>query len=240
MNEQSRTTPTTAIDGNRRQRWINVAIVVVVFGTFAATAWYYFSQCDAFDCPNVERFIRDFGPWAPLAYAFIYIVSSPIPFLAPVLSATGGLLFGAGLGTLYTIVIAAISALVPFVLARRLGREWVESKLKGKRLDEIYEQSGGNQGFLFILLLRLIPLLPWEIQNYVAGLTKVSVPTYILATMLGIIPGTFSLAFLGSAVTDPSSWQFWAAIALKVVTALIPAVAIYIRSRRNKRKESTQ
>ena len=239
MNEQSQTTSTAAVDSDRKQRWINVAIVVVVFGTFAATAWYYFSQCDAFDCPNVERFIRDFGPWAPLAYAFIYIVSSPIPFLAPVLSATGGLLFGAGLGTLYTIVIAAISSLVPFVLARRLGREWVESKLKGKRLDEIYEQSGGNQGFLFILLLRLIPLLPWEIQNYVAGLTKVSVPTYILATMLGIIPGTFSLTFLGSSVTDPGSWQFWAAIALKVVTALIPAVVIYIRSRRNKRKEST-
>ncbi|MDY6874814.1 MAG: TVP38/TMEM64 family protein [Chloroflexota bacterium] len=222
-----------------RQQWINVMLVVVIVGVFAATAWYYFSMYDQFNRRNLEAFIGGFGPWAPLAYAAIYVISAPIPFLAPVLSAVGGLLFGIVWGTCLVLIVATGSAFVPFYMARRLGRDWVESKLEGKRLDEIYQQSAGGGGFVFVMLMRLIPLLPWEVQNYVAGLTKVSPLIFIAGTMLGIIPGSFSLVFLGAAATDPTSWQFVAAVALKIVTALIPVVAIYVRSRRSKglRKE---
>lgn len=213
--------------------------VAVIVGVFAATAWYYFSMYDEFNRRNLEAFIGGFGPWAPLAYAAIYVISAPIPFLAPVLSAVGGLLFGIVWGTCLVLIVATGSAFVPFYMARRLGRDWVESKLEGKKLDEIYQQSAGSRGFVFVMLLRLIPLLPWEVQNYVAGLTKISPLTFIAGTMLGIIPGSFSLVFLGAAATDPTSWQFVAAVALKIVTALIPVVAIYVRSRRSKglRKE---
>ena len=221
-----------------KQQWINILLVIVIFGVFAVTAWYYFSQYDEFSRDNLEAFIGGFGPWAPLAYAAIYIISAPIPFLAPVLSAVGGLLFGIVWGTVLVLVIATTSAFVPFYMARRLGRDWVESKLEGKRLDEIYQQSEGGKGFVFIMLMRLIPVLPWEVQNYVAGLTKVSPLTFIAGTMVGIIPGSFSLVFLGAAATDPTSWQFFAAIALKIVTALIPVVAIYVRSRRAKKDAS--
>ena len=136
-----------------RQRWINIGLVVAVLGTFGVMAAYYFSRCDSCDCPSVEQFVRGFGPWGPLAFGLIYIISSPVPFLAPVLSAAGGLLFGTVLGTL-----------------------------------------------------------------------------------LGIIPGTFSLVFLGAAVQDPTSWRFYAAIGLKIVTALIPVVAIFIRSRTGRQR----
>jgi uncharacterized membrane protein YdjX (TVP38/TMEM64 family) len=213
--------------------------VAVIVGVFAATAWYYFSMYDEFNRRNLEAFIGGFGPWAPLAYAAIYVISAPIPFLAPVLSAVGGLLFGLVWGTCLVLIVATGSAFVPFYMARRLGRDWVESKLEGKKLDEIYQQSAGSRGFVFVILMRLIPVLPWEVQNYVVGLTKVSPLTFIAGTMLGIIPGSFSLVFLGAAATDPTSWQFVAAVALKIVTALIPVVAIYVRSRRSKglRKE---
>lgn len=222
-----------------RQQWINVMFAAVIVGVFAATAWYYFSMYDEFNRRNLEAFIGGFGPWAPLAYAAIYVISAPIPFLAPVLSAVGGLLFGIVWGTCLVLIVATGSAFVPFYMARRLGRDWVESKLEGKKLDEIYQQSAGSRGFVFVMLMRLIPVLPWEVQNYVVGLTKVSPLTFIAGTMLGIIPGSFSLVFLGAAATDPTSWQFVAAVALKIVTALIPVVAIYVRSRRSKglRKE---
>jgi uncharacterized membrane protein YdjX (TVP38/TMEM64 family) len=222
----------------RENKWIQGVLLVVILGMFLATAWYYFSVYDKFNRENLEQFIRGFGPWAPLAYAAIYIISSPVPFLAPVISAVGGLLFGIVWGTLLVLVVATISAFVPFYLARRLGRDWVESKLEGKRLDEIYQQSEGSKGFTFVLLMRLIPVLPWEVQNYVVGLTKVSPPTFVVGTMLGIIPGSFSLVFLGDAVTDPTSWQFFAAVALKIATALIPVVALWVRSRRSRKAET--
>ena len=217
-----------------KQQWINVLLVIVIFGVFAVTAWYYFSQYDQFNRENLEAFIGGFGPWAPLAYAAIYIISAPVPFLAPVLTAVGGLLFGVVWGTVLVLVVATTSAFIPFYMARQLGRDWVESKLEGKKLDEIYQQSEGSKGFAFVMLMRLIPVLPWEVQNYVGGLTKVSPPIFAAGTIMGIIPGSFSLVFLGAAVTDPTSWQFFAAVALKIVTALIPVVAIYVRSRRSK------
>jgi uncharacterized membrane protein YdjX (TVP38/TMEM64 family) len=223
---------------SQHRKWLHIPLVILIFGIFAATAWYYFSIYDTFNRENLHDFINGFGPWAPLAYALIYLVSSPIPFLAPVLSAVGGLLFGTLWGTVLVMLSAASSAFVPFYMARQLGRDWVESKLEGKKLDEIYKQSEGGKGFTFIMLMRLIPVLPWEVQNYVAGLTKVSPLTFVAGTLVGIIPGSFSLVFLGASATDPTSWQFFAAIGLKVVTALIPVVALAIRRRKRKKLDT--
>jgi uncharacterized membrane protein YdjX (TVP38/TMEM64 family) len=223
------------MDENTRQRLLTIAQIVIVVAAIAATAWYYFSQYDRITQANIEAFIRGFGAWAPVAYGALYVIAAPVPFMAPLISAVGGVLFGTWRGTVYVILIATLSSLVPFFLARRLGREWVASQLEDRKLNEIYEQSAGEKGFMFILLMRLIPVLPWEVQNYVAGLTQVAIPTFMLATMIGIIPGSFSLVFLGASATDPTSWQFFVAVGLKIVTALIPAVAIFIRRRRNKK-----
>ncbi len=223
---------------SQHRKWLHIPLVILIFGVFAAAAWSYFSIYDTFNRENLHDFIGGFGPWAPLAYALIYLVSSPIPFLAPVLSAVGGLLFGTLWGTALVMLSAAGSAFVPFYMARQLGRDWVESKLEGKKLDEIYKQSEGGKGFTFIMLMRLIPVLPWEVQNYVAGLTKVSPLTFVAGTLVGIIPGSFSLVFLGASATDPTSWQFFAAIGLKVITALIPVAAIAIRRHKHKQPDT--
>jgi len=219
---------------NKHRKWIHIPLMVIVFGLFAAMAWYYFSQYDRFNRQNLEAFISGFGAWAPLVFAVIYTVRAPIPMIAPVLSAAGGLLFGTLWGTLLVIGVATFSACIPFYMARTLGRDWVESKIEGKKLERVYQRSEGAAGFTFIMLMRLIPVLPWEVQNYAAGLTQVALPTFAAGTVIGILPGSFSLVFLGASATDPTSWQFFAAIGLKVLTALIPIVAIAIRNRRNK------
>lgn len=222
---------TEPIAQSKNRTWLNIIPFAIVLSLFALIVTVYFSRYDHFDAQNFRAFIGEFGAWGPLVYAAIYIICAPVPLIAPVLSAAGGLLFGTLWGTLLVMGVATTSAFVPFYLARRLGREWVEGKLKGKRLEELYAQSEGGKGFTFILLMRLIPILPWEIQNYVGGLTKVSPLTFIAGTLIGIIPGSFSLVFLGSAATDPTSWQFVAAIALKIATALIPVVALTLRKR---------
>lgn len=211
--------------------WIMVSVVVVCVGGIAIL---FFLQCDSAGCPTIEEFVRGFGVWAPVFFGLTYIASSPIPFLAPLLSAAGGLIFGPVTGTLLVLFFATLSALVPFFLARLLGQEWVASKLKGKNFDQLYQQSEGRGGFLFVLLMRLIPILPWEIQNYVGGLSKVTVPTFMVATVLGIIPGSFSIVFLGSSIRDPGSWQFYLAIGLNLVIILIPVIAIYLKRRKKK------
>lgn len=216
---------------SKDRTWVQVLLVVMVFGMFAGMAWYYFSQYDRFNRQNLEAFISGFGPWAPIIYVIVYTLSAPIPFLAPVLSAVGGLLFGTLWGMLLVVGSATFSSTIPFYLARMLGREWVEKQVKGKKIEKFYQQSEGSTGFIFIMLMRLIPVLPWEVQNYAAGLTQVTLPTFAAGTAVGILPGSFSLVFLGATATDPTSWQFFLAIGLKVVTALIPILGVYIRNR---------
>ncbi|MBN1260029.1 MAG: TVP38/TMEM64 family protein [Anaerolineae bacterium] len=220
------------------QTLMTVAHLTIVIALLITVGITYFSQYDAINQENIEAFVRGFGAWTPVAYAILYIICAPIPLLAPIFSAVGGVLFGALWGTLLVIATATVSALVPFSLARRLGREWVAKRLEGKKLDEIYAQSEGEKGLTFVILMRLIPVLPWEIQNYVGGLTRVSVPTFMAGTVIGIIPGSFSLVFLGAAATDPTSWQFAVAVAFKIVVALIPVVSIYLKSRKKRANQA--
>ena len=220
-----------------RDKLINSLMVSVVMLCIGGLAVLYLGQCKDDSCPSIEEFIRSFGVWAPVILGILYFAISPIPMVTPFISAAVGFVFGPLVGTALVLIFATTSALVPFFLARRLGQEWVASKLKGKKIQDLYEQSEGTGGFLFIILMRLIPILPWEIQNYTGGLSKVSVSTFILATLLGIIPGTFSLTFLASSIRDTTSWKFYMAVGLNVIMLLVTILAIFLKRRKAKERK---
>ena len=221
----------------RESKLLQIGLLVLILTAFGVTAWFYFSQFDRLSADNLNMFVGNFGPWAPVAFVVLYTISSPIPFIATFMSAAAGLLFGVLPGMLLSVFAATISGVIPFYLARTLGSEWVEKRIKNEQLQKAYDQSEGRGGFLFVLLMRLIPVLPWEVQNYVAGLTKVKLPEFLLGTVIGIIPGSFALNFLGGSISDPTSWEFILAIGLNVITFLVPAGVIFIRRRIEKRRE---
>ena len=225
-----------------KNTWLNwlTALFVISFVTLLALAVRsFFSQYSQFTSDNLELFIRGFGPLGALIYALAYFLGSPIPFLAPILAAAGGLLFGPVSGTALAILASTATSLLPFMIARRLGRGWVETKLKGSRLDDLL-QKANRGGFTFILLLRLVPLMPWELQNYVAGITQVKLPTYLAATLLGCAPLSVALVILGAAAKQPTSWQFYAALALTGAVVAVPLVTVWVRSRRARGSKSAQ
>ena len=169
---------------------------------------------------EIRAAIRSAGPMAPLLYLLIYSIA-PVFFVPGwIISIAGGLAFGALWGTVLTVVGATIGATLAFLVARHLGRDFVARLLKGKwaALDD----QTATHGFQVIFFLRLIPLVPFNALDYIAGLSKVGVRDYILGTFLGIIPGTFAYVYLGSALTDIYSWQFAGAVGLLILLALIP------------------
>lgn len=112
-----------------------------------------------------------------------------------ILTLTGGFLFGSLLGTLVVNIAATTGATLAFLAARYLLRDWVENKF-GDRLGPI--QAGFAQNaFSYLMTLRLIPAFPFFLVNLVSGLTRVNLGTYVLATSIGIIPGSFVFAFAG-------------------------------------------
>ncbi|SFT13276.1 TVP38/TMEM64 family protein [Paenibacillus sp. BC26] len=171
---------------------------------------------------GIRTWIVRFGGAAPLLFILIYAVRPLLLFPASVLSLAGGLAFGPVWGTVYTIVGATIGAILSYWIARLWGDRLVSARLKGNwgKLEQQLEQ----RGYLYILLLRLIPLFPFDLISYGAGVAKVRFPAFLFGTLLGIIPGTFAYSFLGSSfLHEKTSTIVIAAIVFMIVT-LIPLI----------------
>lgn len=114
---------------------------------------------------------------------------------ATILTLTGGFLFGSLLGTVFVNFGATSGATLAFLTARYLLRGWVEQRF-GQKLGPIQEGFAKN-AFSYLVTLRLVPLFPFFLVNLVSGLTRVRLGTYVLATALGIVPGSFVYAYAG-------------------------------------------
>ena len=145
-------------------------------------------------------------------------------FPVAVLALAGGLLFGLWRGSLYTFLGAVINCSLMFFLARYVGREKVEALLE-KKLSPAWHQRltglEGRGGFLLLIILRLIPAVPYNLINYAFGLTAMPFRTYLLASAIGIIPGTLAFINIGDKALDISSPGFWVAIGLLMALLLI-------------------
>lgn len=147
---------------------------------------------------------------------------------AAILTLAGGFLFGSVVGTVFVNVGATTGATLAFLAARYLLRDWVEKKF-GDRLGPIQEGFAKN-AFSYLMTLRLIPLFPFFLVNMVSGLTRVSVGTYVAATAIGIIPGSFVYAYAGrqlgmiNSLKEIASPNVLLAFTLLGILALVPVV----------------
>ncbi len=160
-----------------------------------------------------------------VAYATVAGLSLPG---AAILTLAGGFLFGAVFGTLFVNVGATTGATLAFLTARYLLRDTVEQKF-GKWLGPFQEGFTKN-AFSYLMTLRLIPLFPFFVVNLVSGLTRVNVGTYVAATALGIIPGSFVYAYAGrqlgtiNSLKEIASPNVIGAFVLLGLLALVPIV----------------
>ena len=173
---------------------------------------------------KIRTFVLSFGAWAPAIYLAVY--GQPIvPLPASVLTITGGLAFGPVWGTLAALTGGTVRACGQFLIAKVLGREAVIRLLKG-HLATVDERIGAN-GFVTVLMIRLIPNVPFDMQNYGLGFSRVRFGPYALATLLGVIPGSFAFVYLGYSLTDPK--QLW-----KLGVAVFLIIGLIILQRRLK------
>lgn len=145
---------------------------------------------------------------------------------AAIFTLAGGFLFGSLVGTFFVNIAATTGATLAFLAARYLLRDWVERQF-GDRLKPIQEGFAQN-AFSYLMTLRLIPIFPFFIVNLVSGLTRVTVGTYVLATALGIIPGSFVYANAGrqlgsiNSLSEIASPRVLGAFALLGLLSLVP------------------
>jgi uncharacterized membrane protein YdjX (TVP38/TMEM64 family) len=168
----------------------------------------------------VRATVLAWGPLAPLAYVAVVAMRPFIFFPSTLLFIAAGLAFGPWLGTVYAVIGGVIAAVITFILARSLGREFVQARLPA-RLQRVQE---GDWGAGLIFLLNLVPIVPITAVNYGAGLSRVPLSHYTLAVLGGLTPRAFAYSFFGDALLDVGSHQFIAALLALAALVLIPAL----------------
>lgn len=138
--------------------------------------------------------------WLALAGTFLVFTASTafsLP-IATILSLAAGLLFGRWLGTAIIVVAGSLGATLLLLAARYVFTDLLKARAAGhvKKFDEGFRRSA----FLYVVFLRIVPLFPFWLVNLVSAFTKISVPVYVAATAIGMIPISFVWANLGESL----------------------------------------
>ncbi|KAL6532308.1 hypothetical protein OROGR_014278 [Orobanche gracilis] len=190
---------------NLKCRWVSILKIFLLLMLIGAIGIACFTL-------PIEKILKDFlvwieqdlGPWGPLVLAFAYIPLTVLAVPASILTLGGGYLFGLPVGFVADSLGATIGAGAAFLLGRTIGRSYVISKLRDYPKFRAVAIATQRSGFKIVLLLRLVPLLPFNMLNYLLSVTPVPISQYMLASWLGMMPITFALVYVGTTLKDLS------------------------------------
>ncbi|KAH8947537.1 hypothetical protein BDL97_11G047300 [Sphagnum fallax] len=163
-----------------------------------------------YDCAPIGQSLRQFllwvqkdvGPWGPLILALAYIPCTVLAIPASILTLGGGYLFGLTVGFASDSIGSTLGATAAFLVGRTVGRSYVTSKLKDYPQFRAIAIAVRKSGFKIVLLLRLVPLLPFNVMNYLLSVTPISTTNYIFASWIGMMPVTLTFVYVGTTIKD--------------------------------------
>jgi uncharacterized membrane protein YdjX (TVP38/TMEM64 family) len=162
---------------------------------------------------DVETLVANWGMWGIAGSVLLMVLHSFVPVPAEVIAVANGVCFGIVLGVVVTWSGAMLGAMSAFAIARWLGRPLVRRIVSEPRLARL-DRCARNAGTL--LILRLIPVVSFNLVNYAAGLAGTGWWTFLWTTALGILPMTIVTAVLGARIFD-ISWPVWLVIGATVI-----------------------
>ncbi len=148
------------------------------------------------------HWMRGLGYWAPVLLIVAYVAASLLFIPGWLLSIGAGFLFGVVLGTVTVSIGSVLGATAAFVVGRTLLRSSVEQMIAGQPVFAALDRAVGREGFKIVLLVRLSPVLPYNLLNYALGLTPVRLFDFVLASWIGMLPATTAYVYFGSTLAN--------------------------------------
>ncbi|HEX9491180.1 MAG TPA: VTT domain-containing protein [Stellaceae bacterium] len=164
---------------------------------------------------DVERFVAAWGAWSAAGSVALMVLHSFLPLPAELIPLVNGMMFGPWLGIALTWIGAMLGAVLSFALARWLGRPFVRlvvSEARWRQIATLPVRPGP------LLLVRLVPLISFNLVNYAAGLLGVGWWTFLWTTAIGILPLTVAMVLVGGQILAAPLWAW--ALAAATVAAL--------------------
>lgn len=175
--------------------------------------------------------IKD-SPYAPLIYVLIYIAGVVVALPGIVLTALSGPLFGFWKGAILVIIGSNLGCQLTFFISRYMGRDFVVRFIKDESFADKISKKIEQNGLIVMFYLRLLPLFPFNVVNYISGLTNIKYAHYTLATFVGMLPGTLVYVYLSATVAEVKSNPIGVVISVGLLILLTAITAILKKSKK--------
>lgn len=209
---------------NKKSNLMKIIIFVIIIGAvlFAVNKLGYMKY---FQSPQLlKEAIDGLGFWGPLVFMLMWIASAVFLLPGAALGLVGGILFGPWLGTLYTISGATLGAVAAFLAGKYVARDMVRNMMENNPKLRKIDEGVKREGWRFLMLTRLVPVFPYNVQNYVYAFTGLKLPVYALTTFVFMLPGCLAYSFAGGAITSGGS-------PVKILTYLaVAGIALFLIS----------
>jgi uncharacterized membrane protein YdjX (TVP38/TMEM64 family) len=205
---------------------LGIGVAAVVAGVLAARHFGVFELLNLDDIDRLDAWFDGLGWWAPLAFVLLWVVATVFFLPGLLLTIAGGLIFGAVWGTVWTTIGANLGAVAAFLIGRYVARGAVENVVAKNHGLRAIDAGVRRQGWRMLMITRLVPIFPFNIQNYVYGLTDIPLKTYVLVTLPCMLPATIAYSFAAGSVRTGdlgrTLWYLAVAALCFVVLSLIP------------------
>ena len=145
----------------------------------------------------LKAWIEDLNVLGPIVFGIIYIIATIAFVPGLILTIAAGALFGLVRGTIVVSISSVIGASLAFLIARYLARKRVEAKAKESGKFAAIDEAIDEGGWKIVAMLRLSPAVPFNLQNYLYGLTSIKFWQYVLTSWIAMLPGTFMYVYIG-------------------------------------------
>jgi uncharacterized membrane protein YdjX (TVP38/TMEM64 family) len=147
---------------------------------------------------NSLNWVEQIGVAGPVIFILIYIIACVLFIPGSALTLGAGAIFGVVRGSIFVSIASTLGATAAFLVGRYVARDWVARKIAQNEKFAAIDRAVGAEGWKIVGLTRLSPVFPFSLLNYAYGLTKVSLRDYILASWIGMMPGTIMYVYIGS------------------------------------------
>ena len=141
--------------------------------------------------------IEGLGPTGPIVFILIYIVATVCLISGAVLTLGAGLIFGVVKGSIFVSIGSVLGATAAFLIGRYFARGWVAKQIESQPKFKAIDSAVAREGWKIVGLTRLSPVFPFIFLNYAFGVTQVSLRDYVLASWIGMLPGTIMYVYIG-------------------------------------------
>ncbi len=214
-----------------QRRWLLALLVPILAAGGLALFWLFDGSTGV---ESVQARISSLGNWAPVGFILLYGIATVAMIPGGIFDLAGGVLFGPVWGSLFNLAGGTLGAALAFLVARYIGAGWVERRA-GPRMQKIM-RSVEADGWQFVAFVRLVPIFPYNVVNYLLGVTRIPFHHYLLATVVFMAPSTVAYTWIGhagsQAMTGETDNIYYALVVLALVAVLVMAPRFYRQFRK--------